>query len=269
MKLICAVAAVVAVLGQPARADDRKAELEMQKARQAMDRREYDAAIGHFLVARALAPSSTGPYLGLGLAYAAVGRCDDAVPFLEEYLRRKTADPYRGAEVTLAVCKARMQSPPPVERRAPPPERPPPPQPPSPSPPPPEPSQLPPPSVPSGPGTLVVKIEPLEATVSINNAVVATATRKLEKVVEAGFYQVGVARDGYQPESRYLWVRSGETAYETFTLVDNAPIARHHKLNVALGVTIPLVVLGAVGAIIGVYAPRPGEESRFSVGTAR
>jgi hypothetical protein len=87
-----------------------EAETEMKKAKLNMDRREYEAAIGHYMVARSLAPESSGPYLGLGLAYAALGRCGEAIPVLEEYLRRKTRDPFPGAMSTLNACRPRPAS---------------------------------------------------------------------------------------------------------------------------------------------------------------
>src|SRR5437899_2692619 len=87
--------------GAVARADSlEEASEEMKKAKLSLDLRQYEAAIGHYLVARSLAPESSGPYLGLGLAYAALGRCGEAVPVLEEYLRRKPKDPHPGALAT-------------------------------------------------------------------------------------------------------------------------------------------------------------------------
>jgi tetratricopeptide (TPR) repeat protein len=84
-----------------------EAEQEMRRAKLSLDRGEYESAIGHYLQARALAPDSSGPYLGLGLAYAGLGRCSEAIPMLEEYLRRKTRDPFPGAASTLNACRAR------------------------------------------------------------------------------------------------------------------------------------------------------------------
>ena len=85
--------------------DQSEAESEMRKAKTALDKHDYEAAIGHYLIARSLAPESSGPYLGLGLAYAALGRCGDAIPVLEEYLRRKP-DPHPAARSTLNACRA-------------------------------------------------------------------------------------------------------------------------------------------------------------------
>jgi hypothetical protein len=81
---------------------------EMEKAQDNLDRGEYDAAIARFNVARSLFPSSSGPYLGLGLAHARAGRCEDSIPFLEEYLKRKTKDPKPEAVQTLEDCRRRL-----------------------------------------------------------------------------------------------------------------------------------------------------------------
>src|SRR3954467_1248642 len=99
--LLCAAAALAGPL--------EEAEDEMRKAKSALDRREYEEAVGHYLIARSLAPDSSGPYLGLGLAYAAMQRCGDAVPALQEYLRRKTRDANPAAQPTLNACRAALE----------------------------------------------------------------------------------------------------------------------------------------------------------------
>lgn len=81
------------------------AEAEMLKARQIMDRGEDAAAIDHLLAARALAPEASGPYLHLGLAYARLGRCEEAIPMLGEYLQRKRSSPHVSAAATLSACR--------------------------------------------------------------------------------------------------------------------------------------------------------------------
>lgn len=119
--LRCLVVAVIAALGviagpgavalgpRPALAASAEAEAaaeaEMLKARQLMERGEDAAAIDHLLAARALAPEASGPYLHLGLAYARLGRCEDAIPMLEEYLQRKRSSPHVSAAATLAACR--------------------------------------------------------------------------------------------------------------------------------------------------------------------
>jgi hypothetical protein len=78
----------------------------MSKAQDALDRGDVDEAIARFARARDLQPSSSGPYLGLGLANARAGRCDAAVPALEEYLKRKR-DPKPEAVAALEDCRRR------------------------------------------------------------------------------------------------------------------------------------------------------------------
>jgi hypothetical protein len=46
----------------------------------------------HFREARQLAPEATGPMLGLGLALAGMGRCEDALLSLNAYLEKKAAE---------------------------------------------------------------------------------------------------------------------------------------------------------------------------------
>jgi hypothetical protein len=94
------------------------AEAAMRRAQIAMDHRDFAAAITHYEVARALEPDSTGPYLGLGLAYAAQGRCAEAVPLVTEYLRRKTVSPHPSAQATLIACGQTPSSPRPAPSRA-------------------------------------------------------------------------------------------------------------------------------------------------------
>jgi hypothetical protein len=89
---------------------EREAEAEMVKAKQAMQRELYEVAVGHLLVARSLAPEASGPYLNLGIAYQHLGRCQDAVPMIEEYLRKKPKSPQPSAAATLERCKATAAS---------------------------------------------------------------------------------------------------------------------------------------------------------------
>src|SRR5262245_38289045 len=88
-----------------------RAAIEMDAANAHLDKREYELAIARFNNARKLAPSSSGPYLGLGLAYAATDRCREAVAYLEEYLRRKKGESKPQASAALADCRARMVKP--------------------------------------------------------------------------------------------------------------------------------------------------------------
>ena len=92
-----------------ARADEKEeAAAEMEKAQEHLDRGEYDAAVARFNVARSLAPESSGPYLGLGLAHARAGRCVEALPYLEEYLRRKGEQAKPEGKTALADCRKQL-----------------------------------------------------------------------------------------------------------------------------------------------------------------
>jgi hypothetical protein len=82
-----------------------EAEREMKIADDFMAKRNYQAAIAHYQAARILAPGRPGPYRALGMAYYAAGQCREAVPVLEEYLRRKPDDPRPEAVDALRQCK--------------------------------------------------------------------------------------------------------------------------------------------------------------------
>jgi tetratricopeptide (TPR) repeat protein len=91
----------------PAHADDAKlAETLLAAGQKQMDAQRYAEAIALFDAARSLLPDRPGPYLYLGLAYAAGGRCRDAVPALEQYMKRKTSEAKPDASRALASCKA-------------------------------------------------------------------------------------------------------------------------------------------------------------------
>jgi hypothetical protein len=248
----------VVTLAAPARADRAaaaEAEAEMVKAKQAMERREFEAAVGHLLVARSLAPEASGPYLNLGLAYAALGRCDDAIPVLEEYLRRKTRDPQPSAAATLAACRASTQ----------------PPTAPSPAPraadrddeddeprvvlgalapralaPPPSPQYVPPPvrAPPPRPGHLTIKVGPLAAEVAVNGQRVAADTRQAELDVPAGAYNLRVTHDGYHPYAHEAWVAAGETRVESVAL------KKKRAWPAIVGVLVGAAVTSAIIAVI-------------------
>ena len=92
-----------------ARADAKSDALaEMDKAQEHLDRGEFDAAIARFNVARSLVPESSGPLLGLGIANARAGHCEQAIPFLEEYLKRKAKGAKPEAREALDDCKRRL-----------------------------------------------------------------------------------------------------------------------------------------------------------------
>jgi len=93
-----------AFAGEPGLAD---AESEMAKADAYMQQRNYQAAIAHYNAAKLLAPERPGPYRGLGMAYYSAGKCAEAIPVLEEYLRLKSRDPWPQATRALSDCKRR------------------------------------------------------------------------------------------------------------------------------------------------------------------
>lgn len=99
---------LVACVVSDARADPQgEAEQEMELAQDALDHSDFPAALQHFASAQTLAPQASGPLLGLGLTYAAIDRCQEAVPLLEEYRRRKGSAANPKAERAIADCKTR------------------------------------------------------------------------------------------------------------------------------------------------------------------
>jgi hypothetical protein len=179
---------MVAVLGLGvlaagvARADRKQdAILEMQKAQGHLDKSEFDAAIARFNVARSLAPDSSGPLFGLGLAHARAGRCPEAVGFLEEYLRRKTKDPKPEAQTTLESCK----------------------------------SKAPPPA-----GKLIVTSDPAGAEVRIGdpNAPALGLTPFEKDGFAVGDTKIFVWREGYKPAVRDTHIAAGQNSTVAITL---------------------------------------------------
>jgi tetratricopeptide (TPR) repeat protein len=105
---VVALGAVLSLNGAKAHAEpsEQAATQAMKRAQEHMLQKDYAAAAQAYDEARALAPDASGPYLGLGLAHAAQGHCQEAVPALEEYLKRKGDDPQPGAKATLEACRA-------------------------------------------------------------------------------------------------------------------------------------------------------------------
>ena len=259
---------VTAASGQ-ARADDplAQAAAEMQKAQASVDQHDYQAAIGHYLAARSLAPESSGPYLGLGLSYAALGRCDEAIPALEEYLRRKR-NPHPSAATTLATCRAQKKA---AETTAPP------------EPggegggveggieggviggvveaPAPEPPPLPPSDLPKG--ELHLHVEPVGGALSVNGIQLSGERRDYDAQVRPGLYQIEVDREGYDSAYRDVWVRSGKTSDERLVLVSQKPREKKHKLGVALGVILG-VGAAAAAITVGIIYGTPKPPARFT-----
>jgi hypothetical protein len=109
------IALSLALLASVCAADEPrlvKAEREMARAHHLMDQGDFAGALEHFDAARALAPETSGPYLGIGLSASALGNCDRAVPALQEYLRRKTDSPSGAARPALEACQKLAQPPP-------------------------------------------------------------------------------------------------------------------------------------------------------------
>jgi hypothetical protein len=66
---------------------------------------KFDSALFFFSAAHDLAPEATGPLLGMGISLGALGRCEEAVPKLNEYLDKKAADPNNAANPAAALAK--------------------------------------------------------------------------------------------------------------------------------------------------------------------
>jgi hypothetical protein len=71
---------------------------------------DYKSAVRLFSAANALAPDRPGPLLWLGLAHAAADQCVEALPALEEYLKKKQGDAKPEALRALAACKIAVKT---------------------------------------------------------------------------------------------------------------------------------------------------------------
>jgi hypothetical protein len=222
-----------------ARADVKaEAEAEMLKAQESFDRGDWEAAIGHFDAARLLVPSSSGPYLGLGLAQARAGRCEHAIPNLVEYLRRKKENPKPEAVRALEACKRLVTPPPPVVV-----------EPPRPAPPPPEPR--PEPKVAAAltaPGQLIVEVAPVEARISLNGNEVAASARRYQGPLAAGDYQLLAEKAGWRAAAGTVHLQAGATEQRKLEL---RPLKHHAWLGVGIAFTVVAAVTGA--AALGTY----------------
>ena len=83
----------------------KEAEQEMALAQEALDHNDYPTALQHFSAAQTLLPQASGPLLGLGLTYAAIDRCQEAVPLLSEYRLRKGSSASPKAERAINDCQ--------------------------------------------------------------------------------------------------------------------------------------------------------------------
>jgi hypothetical protein len=112
LPLLAAALVFALVSAAAARADEKsEAEAAMAQANESLQKREYEAAIRRFRDALRFVPTASGPFLGLGLAYAATDRCEKAIDALEEYLRRRSRDPKPEAKAALDGCRARVNEP--------------------------------------------------------------------------------------------------------------------------------------------------------------
>jgi hypothetical protein len=177
----------------PARADDREvqATAEMQRARVDAERRAWPAAILHYQAAQKLAPDTSGPYLGLGLAHAELGECEQAIEALERYLEIKRTDPKPGAVSTLAACRALLE----VKRR-------------------------------QALAILDVTSEPPGASVRLDdeNGPVAGVTPFEDSGVKPGAHVLFVDKPGYLPTLRRVEARGGVAAVVAVPLMATPPL---------------------------------------------
>jgi hypothetical protein len=183
------VATLLLPMALPALAQDTsEAEGEMRKAKLTFDKRDYEAAIGHYLIARSLAPESSGPYLGLGLSYAALGRCPDAVPVLEEYLRRKADNPRPEARQTLNACRAQRGGI----------------------------------ATPVG-GRLIVLSDPSGAEVRVDDEEMPSGRTPANLSLAPGAHAITVSRPGYRDDSRTVTIAPHAASQIRVTLQPNLP----------------------------------------------
>jgi tetratricopeptide (TPR) repeat protein len=238
-----------AAAAPPAR--EREAEAEMLKAKQAMQAGLYEVAVGHLLVARSLVPDASGPYLNLGIAYQQLGRCQDALPMIEEYLRRKPKSPQASAAATLARCRsatpprARVDAEP---AGTPPTTSAPPPAPPTaaapvqavPSASPASPTMAsgindagtsrtmaaqPPAALAGGDGSagvplawLTIHVDPVAADITLDGRRLAGRVRAFERALPGGVYNLSVGARGYRTLTRQLRLDPGQQLNDTVTL---------------------------------------------------
>jgi hypothetical protein len=267
--VVVALALAPNVVAAPRSRED-EAETEMVKAKQAMAQGRYEVAVGHLLVARSLAPDASGPYLNLGIAYERLGRCSEAVPMLEEYLRRKAKEPHPSAAEALAACRATTAETAPPSTTSPPtapspptaaspPTAPssgaaPPPTPTVTLPPPIAPTSLAPPAAPLPPpimgaplpsGRLTVRLDPVSGNVVLNGQRIGTDAREVERELAPGRYDIRAERDGYEPASLTGWLAPGGANVELLTL-----LRRKRAWPTAVGVVAGVVAFGAIVAIV-------------------
>jgi hypothetical protein len=92
----------VAWAGNPL--DDAKQELLLGD--QARGQGNYEVALAHYNAARLLVPDRPGPYASLGIVYAEMGKCPEAVDAFGEYYKRLKKEPNPEAAAANDRCKA-------------------------------------------------------------------------------------------------------------------------------------------------------------------
>jgi hypothetical protein len=174
LRLVVAVA-VLAAAGLARGDSKQQAQEEMSKAQEAFDKGDFDEAVRRFGKAHDLVPSSSGPLLGLGLAHARGGRCDQAVPSLEEYLKRKKNEANPEARTVLDDCKRKLAAP-----------------------------------APRPPARLIVTSDPSGAEVRIDDAGGAPAGyTPFESSVPEGHHRILVSKPGFDTQVREVDGASG------------------------------------------------------------
>jgi tetratricopeptide (TPR) repeat protein len=84
--------------------DDAKQELLLGD--QARNQGNYDVALAHYNAARLLVPDRPGPYASLGLVYAEMGKCPEAIDAFDQYFKRLKKEPNADAAAANDRCKA-------------------------------------------------------------------------------------------------------------------------------------------------------------------
>jgi hypothetical protein len=292
---LCVVLAGAPLVHAAPGAPEVEAEAEMQKAKQAMERAQYDVAVGHLLVARSLVPDASGPYLNLGVAYERLGRCGEAVPMLEEYLRRKPKSPSPIAARSLEICRAKETAAaptPPVTTTPPPPAT-------ATTPPGPltpdgwksidddgpdaprlaepaeadhravvggfrarrtTPTPLPAPVIATPPPAhLTVRVGPVGANLRLNGQPAGVDVLNMDRAIRPGTYELYADRPGYQPISRTGWLVPGEVHVDVLTM------KKKRVWPIVVGVLTAAAVAGGVVAIV-VTQVHSGKKSDTSTG---
>lgn len=103
-------ALLVLLFSLPAFADNRsEAAEQIEKGNQFLEKGQYKEAITRFEIALKLAPELTSPYAGLGFAYQAMGRCEDALKYFQTYLTQNPSGSVaKEVKAASEECKATL-----------------------------------------------------------------------------------------------------------------------------------------------------------------